>query len=64
MIVNNLANSVEQRKFAVEQSEVAFFTLSALALPVSFDFEGKVTILYWIMQTMQKYLTIFNNEHH
>lgn len=43
MIVNNLANSVERRKFAFEHIEVAFYTLSALVLPVSFDFEGKVT---------------------
>lgn len=43
IIVNNLANSFERRKFAFEHLEVAFYTLSALVLPVSFDFEGKVT---------------------
>lgn len=60
MIVNNLANSVERRNFAAEQSEVAFFTLSALALPVNLDFVGKVTAKFKEKQVYREYLTTFN----
>lgn len=60
IIVNNLAKSVERRKFAFEHIEVAFYTLSALVLPVSFDFEGKVTAKFKEKQEYREYLTIFN----
>lgn len=60
IIVNNLANSVERRKFTFEHIEVAFYTLSALVLPVSFDFEGKVTAKFKEKQEYREYLTIIN----
>ena len=60
IIVNNLANSGERRKFAFEHIEVTSYTLSALVLPVSFDFEGKVTAKFKEKQEYREYLTIFN----
>ena len=55
-----MANSVERRKFAFEHIEVAFYTLSALVLPVSSYFEGKVTAKFKEKQEYREYLTIFN----